>query len=462
MRKAVFALAAVLVAGGFVVSFDPSRHEWTLGPCRALADDIKLEMPNEAFGFNGTLSGLVVKATDSNGCFDIQVSRVLNVAAGNKTKLTAAALTDVWKGKADWCRPEKPVNKCEPLRVGDMVTLAGRVHEVHIRYTKVTKLAGSAPGGEAPAASVPAKGQFVMKTYVYKQVGDLKIEADVYRSDDTRTRPVLVWLHGGALIHGDRKGIPRDLRELCSTEGYCLVSADYRLAPETKLPLIIEDLRDFIRWVSDKGPALFQADAGKVVVSGGSAGGYLTMMAGLCEPRPKALVSYYGYGDVDGPWYTQPSEFYRKSRPLVSKEKAYGEMGMDLSGKPLARPAAQQNRGQFYLYLRQNGLWTKEVSGIDPAAEPRKLDAYCPVRNVTAKYPPILMLHGTADTDVPYQESADMAEALKKCGGRHELITLTGAGHGLIGGDPKLVEKANARAREFIKEYLGSITQVAK
>ena len=50
-------------------------------------------------------------------------------------------------------------------------------------------------------------------------------------------------------------------------------------------------------------------------------------MTGFClEPRPRALVSYYGYGDIVGPWYSQPDEFYRR-QPLVSKEDAYASVG---------------------------------------------------------------------------------------------------------------------------------------
>jgi acetyl esterase/lipase len=299
----------------------------------------------------------------------------------------------------------------------------------------------------------PAKGEEVRyskQTHVYKTVGGLKIQADVYRPDNARPRPVLVWLHGGALMMGSRKWVPPDLMTLCRSEGYCLVSADYRLAPQVKLPEIIADLKDFMRWVSEKGPGLFHADASKVVVAGGSAGGYLTMMAGIIEPRPKGLVAYYGYGDVDGPWYTTPSEHYRK-QPLISKEDAYKGMTPEVVTESGPGPF---NRGRLYLYFRQNGLWTKEVSGFDPATEKSKLDPYCPVRNITPQYPPIVMLHGTDDTDVPCQESRDMAEQLKKSNVRYEFFEIQHGNHGLNQGDRAMIDKANARAREFIKEML--------
>jgi acetyl esterase/lipase len=292
----------------------------------------------------------------------------------------------------------------------------------------------------------------VKKSHVYKTVGDTKIQADVYRLDDTKVRPVVVWIHGGALIMGSRSGVPAQLLDLSRKEGYALVSLDYRLAPEVKLPDIIEDVKDAFRWLRDKGPTLLAIDPDKMVVAGGSAGGYLTMMSGICvAPRPKALVAYWGYGDVDGDWYTKPSEFYRK-QPLVSKEEAYKAVGGPaLTG---AEGEATRARSRFYLYLRQNGLWTKEVTGFDPETERRKLDPYCPVRNISAEYPPILMIHGTKDTDVPYELSANMAKELAKHKVAHELVTVPDAGHGLAGGDRKLVAEAHDKAAAFIRKQL--------
>ena len=72
-----------------------------------------------------------------------------------------------------------------------------------------------------------------------------------------------------------------------------MVSVDYRLAPETKLPAILEDVRDAYRWVREKGPGLFHADPGRIAISGGSAGGYLTLASGFMDdPPPKALVAF--------------------------------------------------------------------------------------------------------------------------------------------------------------------------
>jgi acetyl esterase/lipase len=305
------------------------------------------------------------------------------------------------------------------------------------------------------AVAAGPESSLVKKTYIYKTVGELGIEADVFRPDDEIERPAVVWMHGGALIVGSRRGVPGNLRNLCRDEGYVLISIDYRLAPEVKLPKIIEDIQDAFRWIRDKGPTLFRVDPTRLVAAGGSAGGYLTMMAGICiDPPPKALLAYWGYGDVDGPWYSQPSLHYRQAVPLIPKEEAYGGVGHGVLTGIDGNTPQRTGRSRFYLYLRQNGLWTKEVSGFDPATERAQLDAYCPVRNITPDYPPILMIHGTDDTDVPYEQSAAMAKELSRHNVPHELIAVPDAGHGLAGGDRTLVGDAHARAMEFVKRHL--------
>jgi acetyl esterase/lipase len=290
-------------------------------------------------------------------------------------------------------------------------------------------------------------------THVYKTVGDTKIEADVYRIDDTQVRPVLVWIHGGALIMGSRNGVPKNLLELCQAEGCVLVSLDYRLAPEVKLPAIAEDIDDAFRWLREQGPRLFHIDPDRLVVSGGSAGGYLTLLAGTrVKPRPRGLLAYWGYGDIDGDWYTKPSAVYRTKVPLISKEDAYQVVGKQVVTN--GDGPGGKGRQRFYHYLRQNGLWTKEVTGFDPATQRRELDAYCPVRNVTADYPPTLLVHGTLDDDVPYEQSAAMARELARHKVPHELVTVEGANLGLAGGDKGKVAEAHQKALAFVRAHL--------
>src|SRR2546430_190019 len=83
-------------------------------------------------------------------------------------------------------------------------------------------------------------------THVYKVAGACQIKADVYGPVQGAARPVVVWIHGGALIMGHRGGIDRTLLDALIKTGYVVVSIDYRLAPETKLPAILDDVQDAI------------------------------------------------------------------------------------------------------------------------------------------------------------------------------------------------------------------------
>lgn len=293
-------------------------------------------------------------------------------------------------------------------------------------------------------------GAVEKRTYTYKVVDDCAIEADVYVSPGDADRPAILWIHGGALMAGSRDDIgPGDLERYLNA-GYVVVSIDYRLAPETKLAGIIEDVQDAYRWVREKGPDLFGIDPERIGVMGASAGGYLTLMTGFCvEPRPKALVSFFGYGDIAGPWYSRPDPFYCK-QPAVSKEAAYAAVG----DRAISRPPPDHNRAMFYLYCRQQGLWPKEVTGHDPDKDPAALDQYCPVRNVTPDYPPTLLLHGDKDTDVPYELSVMMANELDRAGVEHTLVTVTGGGHGFIGADPAVIRDALQQVVPFLDKHV--------
>ena len=285
---------------------------------------------------------------------------------------------------------------------------------------------------------------------MYKTVNGLEIRADVYTGTYGGSRPVAVWIHGGALIMGRRESVPSRLRALLVEKGFGLVSIDYRLAPETKLPAILEDVEDAFRWIREKGPGLFGADPGRVVVLGGSAGGYLTLTTGhRVEPPPLALVSFWGYGDLIGPWYSTPSPHPRHHRVVMTREEALGQ----ISGPPIANAAGRRgDGGAFYQHCRQHGIWPQAVSGWDPREEAQKFEPYMPVRNVTPMYPPTLLIHGTADTDVPYEQSELMAEQFRNHGVRHELMTFVNAEHGLAGAGWQAVIQAYEAAARFVYE----------
>jgi acetyl esterase/lipase len=287
------------------------------------------------------------------------------------------------------------------------------------------------------------------ETFTYKTVGDCSIKADVIRPATRDKLPVAVWIHGGALIMGDRHGIDRKLRDELVGAGYVVVSIDYRLAPETKLPGILDDVRDAFAWIRSDGPGTFGARTDRIAVLGGSAGGYLTLCTGfLIEPRPVALVSFWGYGDIAGDWYARPDAFYRREL-LVAEAEARAAVGRSV----IAEPPVGSQRMRFYLYCRQNGLWPREVAGHDPDAEPRAFDGFCPLRNVSRQHPPTLLVHGTKDSDVPHEQSVLMDREFARLGVPHEFISVEGGGHGLGNIDRAKVEEIYRRAVAFIGQH---------
>lgn len=290
-----------------------------------------------------------------------------------------------------------------------------------------------------------------VRTYVYKRVGECEIKADVHGgSAGGSARPVIVHLHGGALMMGSRRWMDERITRPLLAKDYIIVSVDYRLAPETKLPEIMRDVRDAFAWVRDQGPRLFGADPERIGVHGGSAGGYLTLMCGhAIEPRPRALVSFFGYGDIIGDWYSKPDAYYVR-QPKVIELVARAAIG----SREVAEPDPQVRRDQFYVYCRQNGLWPREVTGFDPEREPEKLKPYCPVRNVTKDNPPTLLCHGTKDDDVPYEQSVLMANEFATMGVPFEFIPLHGAGHGFGGADGKALANAYERSVGFLAHYV--------
>lgn len=285
------------------------------------------------------------------------------------------------------------------------------------------------------------------ETSVYKTVDGHDILADVYRPAKGRgAAPAVLWLHGGALIFGSRRNIDRRQLDAYLDAGLTVVAADYRLAPETKLPHIIEDVTEAYGWLRREGPRL-GVDPERVAVVGHSAGGYLSLMAGcVFSPPPAAVVSFYGYGDIVADWYTRPDPFYCRM-PAVSEAQARSVVGRETVSE-----AAGLERFPFYLYCRQNGLWPLEVGGRDPAADPSFFEPYCPLRRAGPSFPPALLLHGDEDTDVPFEQSLLMARALERAGVEARLLRLAGGAHGF---DHDLDDAAAAAAFAEVLAFLG-------
>jgi dipeptidyl aminopeptidase/acylaminoacyl peptidase len=82
------------------------------------------------------------------------------------------------------------------------------------------------------------------------------------------------------------------------------------------------------------------------------------------------------------------------------------------------------------------------------------LQSYCPLRQASADFPPVLFLHGDQDTDVPYQQSVEMAERLKALGVEHRLMLLPGRGHVFDTTGKRLEDPAILEVFDSVLEFL--------
>lgn len=281
-------------------------------------------------------------------------------------------------------------------------------------------------------------------TIVYKKGEQFEIKADFYPTT-TPFAPVIVYIHGGGLLWGSKEDLKIEQIEFYLKAGFNIFSIDYRLAPETKLPAIKTDIEDALSWVKHEGVKRFNYNADKLAVIGGSAGGYLALLSGAFETKPQAIVSFYGYGDILADWAQNPSPHYQQ---MTAVPKELADM---LVSNEVITIGPIQKRYAIYMHARQNGVWIEKISGIDRT----ELLQFCPINYVNAQYPPTILLHGTNDEDVPYEQSVLMAEALTKSGVDNRFITIPNGKHVFDANwqDPT-VQNAFNEVIQFLKKHL--------
>lgn len=218
---------------------------------------------------------------------------------------------------------------------------------------------------------------------------DRKEKLDLYYpSGDFRpNRAAVVFIHGGGFTGGDKAEYRSASvsADLCRA-GYVVVSCNYVLGSKTKegvWPQNIADCRNAVRWVRAHAKEL-GVDPARIAVGGGSAGGYLALMVGLSDDRtgpggdPAAKISAKVSGVID----------------------MYGVVNFAKHGKG-------------------------EVPGVSAEAQ----QAYLPTYQADMRDPPVLILHGTADTTVDISESDELAAALVVAKLRFDYIRVTDAPH---------------------------------
>ncbi len=247
----------------------------------------------------------------------------------------------------------------------------------------------------------------------------------------TSPGPVAVFLHGGAWMLGDATIGPGtfvgDLESLLVGDGWSFASVNYRLAPGSRWPAQIEDVKCAVRYLRAHATAL-HIDPARVAAVGASAGGQLASLLGLAGPGAGFDVGAY---------------------PGVSSgvEAVVDEFGpTDLNASSWsATPVARQI--------------TPEVFGV-PAQPPSSVLAEAsPVYYVAAGDPPFLVIQGADDDVVVPAQSEELVQRLEAAGDRATLVLVTHAGHGLVptGAGPLSPSVADLaqQAATFLTDQLG-------
>ena len=254
-------------------------------------------------------------------------------------------------------------------------------------------------------APTPGTGTFTTITGVeYARVGNTSLKADLRIPDNPGPHPVILWLHTGAWVTGDRTGGPA-IRQ--ASRGYAVVSIDYRLAPQYTFPAQIDDVKAAVRWIRANA-AQYHFDPNRVGVFGGSAGGHLAALLGT-----SGGVSELEDLSMGNPQYS--------SRVQVV---------VDFYGPTDLLKMQDQNPGCYPVDANDPLLPPSLLLGCAVQSCPDKAATANPMTYISSDDPPFLILQGTADCLVPWQQSQMLHEALRAKGLNSTLYLLQGAEHG--------------------------------
>ena len=280
------------------------------------------------------------------------------------------------------------------------------------------------------------------KELVYKTVEGHDIKANIFLPNTNGLHPVVIFFHGGGFVFGNRdQGLNVILKEKLLANNYAVVSADYRLAPETKLDEILKDVSDIIKWIRLNGEQDFNIDTSKIVTAGGSAGGYLALSTGFNQKwAPNAIIA------ISTPTGFSTANIQMGDLSVLNQPGPY-----DIVKDTIVSYGDYDGRMRLWRFLAKNGLALYEIFGFDPAKEPEKLDKYTLSHNIKSGYPPTLIIHAKNDHLVDIEQVNAFYEFLKENKMESKLY-LVENGHSskLINQNPEAVDEIiNFLNRQF-------------
>jgi acetyl esterase/lipase len=254
-------------------------------------------------------------------------------------------------------------------------------------------------GGPPPRTKIP-DNVAVLRDLPYVKDGASSQKLDLYLNPGTKKRPLVILIHGGAFMFGDKSG---EDAGLWLKEGYHVATLNYRLSREAKFPAAVQDCKSAVRWLrahaSEHG-----IDADRFGVFGASAGGNLAALIGTTGETDK-----FDDGDnlkvssrvsVVGDWFG-PTDF------LKMDEQRY--QGGDLHNSADS-PESQYLGG--------------EIQTLRAAAKSAN-----PITYIGSKCPPFFIAHGDQDRQVPFGQSVILSEALEKAKIKVMFREVSGQGH---------------------------------
>lgn len=246
---------------------------------------------------------------------------------------------------------------------------------------------------------VSAQTNPVAKDIVYAEAGSRKLLLDLYMPASNKNPYLIVWVHGGAWRAGSKADPPLGLLPA----GYALASIDYRLSTEAPFPALIHDIKASIRFLRGNAKKYgYRAD--KIVIWGSSAGGHLAALAGT----------------------TNNDDFLEGTLGTYTKESSSIQAILDFYGPTNFLTILQQStpHGIDVRVPALTQLLGKPLEQVNELA--RKAS---PVFQVDPKDPPLLLVHGDQDNQVPVNQSLELLAAYKKNGIPVQIEFVPGAGH---------------------------------
>ena len=272
------------------------------------------------------------------------------------------------------------------------------------------------PGAEAQTARSfveVAAGYRVTPDLTYLRAGGVDLKLDVYHPrGQTTPNPTLIYFHGGGWTNGSKEG--SSLTFLPYLEmGWTVVNVAYRLADAAHAPAAVEDCRCALRWVY-RNAEQFHFDLDKLVVTGNSAGGHLSLTTGMLPAS--AGLDRQCPGNRRRTWSTGATS--TDELKVAAIINWYGIT--DVVDLITRTPGPSGSFTEAWLGSRS-----------DREAVARRVS---PLTYVRSGLPPILTVHGDEDAIVPYSHGVRLHEALDAAGVPNQLVTIPGGGHGGFSG----------------------------